>query len=323
MMSQHLPWDEIPIPAGDINRRLAAPDMRAPASWAIYQAGRRLFVIELTGDHWSQYAQSVVKVHGLAIDLRATENGNQLLVLTLESEQNIDLFYVLCNSLLVELIGARSAASALDTALNHIRRWKAFLSARNVRVLTLEEIRGLFAELWFLLELSRTPIGVKGAVSSWHGPERVQQDFIFSDEAVEVKSLVAADPRTVRVSSENQLDSTQTDLFLVIVFVKESQEESGRSLNQIVQEGQASIGVTDSAFEFESKLAKFGYVPLQEYDHPQFDVVGTEAYRVEEGFPRITRSQLSDGVVRVNYQIELEHMEPFKCELKTVMGRLG
>lgn len=321
-MSQHLPWDDIPVPTGEINRRLAAADMRAPASWAVDHKGRRLFVLELAGDHSSKYHQNAVKVYGLDIDLRVSESGDQLLVLTLESEQNVDLFHALCNSLLAELMEAKSAASALETTLNHLKRWKAFLSGRNARLLSIEEIRGLFAELWFLLELLRTPLGTKRAVAAWHGPERIQQDFIFSDQAVEVKSLVATDPRTVRVSSENQLDSMQSYLYLLIVLVKESQDESSRSLNQIVAETQYLIGGSDAAFEFESKLAEFGYIPLREYDHPKLEVVGTQTYEVVDGFPRITRSSISNGVIHVRYQIELEHLEPFRCEYDSALGRV-
>jgi len=259
-------------------------------------------------------------VYGVEIDLRKIEPGAQLLVLSLESEQNVDLFHVLCNSLLAELIDAKSSASALETVLNHLRRWKAFLSGRNARILSPEEIRGLFAELWFLLELLRTALGVEEAVAAWHGPERIQQDFIFADQAVEIKSLVATDPRTVRVSSENQLESSQSRLFLVIVLVKETQDDSGRSLNQVVSEAQAAIGGSDAAFEFESKLAEFGFIPLRQYDHPLFEVVGTQSYEVVEGFPRITRSRLIDGVIRVKYQIELERLEPFKCDYIETLG---
>jgi hypothetical protein len=319
-MTRQLPWDDIDVPKLDINRKLVAADMQAPASWGIDRQGRKLFLVELTGDHWTMYHQNVVKVHGLDIDLRSAENGNQFLVLALESEQFVDLFHVLCNSLVAELAQARSSASALETTLNHLRRWRAFLSGRNARILSLEEVRGLFAELWFLLELVYTPLGPKGAVAGWFGPERVQQDFIFCDRAVEVKSLIAADPRTVRVSSENQLESSQTFLYLLIVFVKESQEESSQSLNQIIAEVQRIIAGTDVAFEFESKLAAFGYLPLQEYDHPKFSVVDKQAFKVREEFPRITRSELRTGIMRVRYQIELEQLNPFRCEYDFLVG---
>lgn len=314
MTRQQLPWDDIPVPLVDINRRLAAVDMHAPASWAVDHKGRRLFVLELDGDYRKKYQQNVLKIQGIEIDLRVSQNGNQLLVLALDSEQFVDLFHVLCNSLLVELIESTSSASALETTINHLRRWRAFLSGRNARVLSLEEVRGLFAEIWFFLELVYTPLGPKGAVTGWYGPERVQQDFIFCDRAVEVKSLIAADPRTVRVSSENQLESSQTYLYLLIVFVKESQEESSQSLNQIIAKAQRIIAGSDVAFEFESKLAAFGYIPLQEYDYPKFALVDKQSYEVNEQFPRITRSELRTGITRVRYQIEIEQLNPFRCE---------
>lgn len=319
-MSHRLPWDDIGVPNLDINRKLAAANMCAPASWGVDREGHKLFVIELSGDHWEKFNQNVTRFHGVGTDLKSSDDGDQLLVLTLRSDQNVDLFFALCHSLLAELVEAKTSASALDTALNHLRRWKAFLSGRNARILTIEEIRGLVAELWFLLQLADTELSTKGAVQAWHGPERIQQDFIFGDLAVEVKSLVATDPRTVRVSSENQLDSSQSDLFLLVVYVKEVGDSEGKSLNQIVAEAHSRLSGTDAAFEFESKLAECAFVPLQEYDSPHFEVVGKQGYTVGAGFPRITRSQLTNGVVRVKYQIELEHLEPFKCEFEAVLG---
>lgn len=320
MTSQPLPWDSIPVPTCDINRRLAAPSMCAPASWAVDHQGRRLFVVELQGDHWDKYRQSAVSVHGVEIDLRALENDTQLLVLALESELNADIFHALCNSLLEELVSARSSASALDIVLNQLKRWKAFLSGRNARILSPEEVRGLFAELWFLLELINSTMDAKEAINAWRGPERIQQDFIFREQAVEVKTLAPSDPRTVRISSENQLDSAQPYLYLAIVLLRESKDEAGRSLNDIVHEVQAKAIGSGAAFELESKLAAIGYVPLKQYDAPQLEVVGTLTYLVREGFPRITRSDLPNGVLRVNYQIALEHVEPFRCDFEAVLG---
>jgi hypothetical protein len=314
MTRQQMPWDDIPVPLVDINRRLAAVDMHAPASWAMDHEGRRLFVLELDGDHRYEYQKNFLTIKGIQIELRELQSGKQLLVLALDNEQFIDLFHVLCNSLLVELVESTSSASALETTFNHLRRWRAFLSGRNARVLSPEEVRGLFAEIWFFLELVHSSLGPSVAVAGWYGPERVQQDFIFSDRAVEIKSLIGADPNTVRISSENQLESLQSHLYLLIVFIKESQEESSQSLNQIIAEAQRIMAGSDVAFEFESKLAAFGYIPLQEYNHPKFTVVDKQSYEVNEQFPRITRSELQTGITSVRYQIELEQLTPFRCE---------
>jgi len=321
MTSQQLPWDDIIVPATDLNRLLAAPKMVSPASWALDKQGHRLFVIELAGDHRERYEREVVTVHGLKIDLRTSDQPNhQQLLLALESEQNADLFAVLCKSLLDELTGAKSATSSLEITLNHLRRWKAFLANRNARILTNEEIRGLFAELWFLLELAKTPLGTDRAVLAWHGPDRVQQDFIYGGRAVEIKSLVSVDPRTVRISSENQLESAEPQLFLVVVLLAEAKKDEGRSLNAIANQALALGTGSDAQLQLDSKLAQFGYLPLPEYDRLRMEVAGTVAYEVNDDFPRIVRSGLPVGVVRVTYQIQLEHLEPFKCEFSAALG---
>jgi Putative PD-(D/E)XK family member, (DUF4420) len=318
---KRLPWDDIEVPNLDLNRRLAMPNMVAPASWAVDRQGRRLFVIELSGDYRVKYEDNVVSVHGLEIDLRrADDDGHELLVMTLESDQNADLFAALCQSLLSELVDAKSSAMALDISLNHIRRWKAFLSNRNARLLKSEEIRGLFAELWFLLELGRTQLGPSGAVFAWYGPERVQHDFIFAGRAVEVKSLVSVDPLTIRISSENQLESSEPQLFLVVVLLSETNDGNGRSLNMIAEEAKSQVLGTEAGFQLETKLAEFGYMPLREYDRPLLSEVGVLSFAVTKGFPRIVRSALPVGVVRVAYQVQLEHIQAFGCELATALG---
>lgn len=320
-MSHPLPWDNISVPSSDLNRLLAAGNMVSPASWALDREGHRLFVIELAGDHQERYERDAVSVHGLRIDLRTGDQpGLQQLILTLESEQNVDLFAVLCRSLLEELTWAKSSASSLEITLTHLRRWKAFLANRNARILTSEEIRGLFAELWFLKDLANTALGPEQAASAWRGPDRIQQDFIFSGQAVEVKSLVSADPITVRISSENQLESGEPKLFLVVALLAEVKKDEGRSLNAIVSEVLTVANGGDAQLQLESKLAQCGYLPLPEYDRLVLHVVGTLTYEVSASFPRIVRSGLPPGVVRVAYQIQLEHLEPFKCELAKALG---
>src|SRR3546814_19068659 len=93
-----------------------------------------------------------------------------------------------------------------DLTLAHSRRWKTFLSGRSQH-LSIEEVRGLFAEIVFLTELIDRQMSSSDAVEAWLGPERSHQDFIFGNTAVEVKSLSGAERSSVRISSEDQLES--------------------------------------------------------------------------------------------------------------------
>jgi hypothetical protein len=42
-------------------------------------------------------------------------------------------------------------------------------------------------------------------------------------------------------------------------------------------------------------------------------MAGRQAYRIEADFPKLVRSALPEGVVKVTYQIEIEKIEPFSC----------
>ncbi|MBN0154644.1 PD-(D/E)XK motif protein, partial [Pseudomonas aeruginosa] len=108
---------------------------------------------------------------------------------------------------------ATDSASSLAISLAHIRRWKTFLSGRSQH-LSIEEVRGLFAEIVFLTELIDRQMSSSDAVEAWLGPERSHQDFIFGNTAVEVKSLSGAERSSVRISSEDQLESLNDALFL-------------------------------------------------------------------------------------------------------------
>ena len=205
-MSEPSPWDEISVPSTDFNVRQDAAKTAVPCLWGRDASGACLFVVELQGDNTDQYRRNVVTVNGVHVDLRAGEHRQQRLVLVLERQVDRDLFEGLCRTLILALERATDSASALAISLANIRRWKAFLAGRGQQ-LSADGVRGLFAELLFLGELIDRKMPSKDAVDAWLGPERFHQDFIFGNTAVEVKSLSGAERNSVRISSEDQLES--------------------------------------------------------------------------------------------------------------------
>lgn len=320
-MNRPLPWDDIKTPDIDYNVRLIPNGGVIPAFWGRDSESRCLFVLSLEGDHSRLFAEGRTSVHGIEVDLqRDPASDRQNLVLTLERQVDGDLFCALCGSLFEGLRPVTRPEAALHVALTHIKRWKAFMAGRNARLLSAEEIRGLFAELTFLTSLYREKLSHADAVSAWTGADRVHQDFVFADRAVEVKSLAGTDRSTVRISSEDQLESIQDLLFLVTYRLRETPDsEQARSLNELVLAIEGELQDADTIEEFGRKLAAYGYAPLQEYDKPRFLVSGEQAYHVVEDFPKIVRSGLPAGVTRVKYQIDIERMAPFGCRSEDVL----
>lgn len=321
MTTKPLPWDEIRTPDTDYNVRAVANGGAIPAFWGRDTDGRCLLLLRLDGDHRALFAENTISVHGVKVDLqqdRTTDRQN--LVLTLERQADGDLFCALCDSLVEGLRPVTRPDAALGVAMAHIRRWKAFMAGRNARLLSAEEVRGLFAELTFLSELYDGQLDHRQAVTAWTGADQIHQDFIFGSRAVEVKSLLGTDRSTVRISSEDQLETVQEHLFLLTYRMREvTDAQQGQSLNELVRSIETELQDAEAIEEFGRKLATLGYTPIQEYDKPRFIVSGRQAYRVQDGFPKIVRSTLPEGIVKVAYQIEIEKIEPFGCAFNELL----
>lgn len=321
-MNRQTPWDEIRTPSVDYNVRLVAGSGPIPAYWGRDAEGQCLLLLELDGDHSAQFRKDAVRVQGIRLDLRQGEAGQQRLVLTLEKHVDQDLFSGLCESLIGTLVPIADPATALSVALAHIKRWKAFLAGRKTRLLSPEEIRGLFAELLFLRSLYQGHLSEKSAVESWCGVEGLHQDFIFGNTAVEIKSLSGRERNTVRISSEDQLQGLSDNLFLMIFRLNDMPDsDRALSLNDAVRRTENELMDAKGLEDFSAKLAAYGYAPVQEYDLPKLQVISTHTYRVAEDFPRLIRSHLPEGVTRVSYEIELEKISPFEVDTEQIFRR--
>lgn len=322
-MSRSVPWDGIPTPNADFTVVRVAGTSGVPIYWGRDTAGQHLLIVELDGDLAAQFRRDSVTLHGIGVDLRNSDaQHRQRLVLTLARHVDSDLFLGLCETLLGNLKTVADPATALAVALAHLKRWKAFLAGRNARLLSPEEVRGLFGELHVLRRLYHDTLPQAAAVDAWLGPDGSHQDFIFGDRAIEVKSLSGRERCTVRISSEDQLESTLPELFLLTQRLSDMPDaEQALSLNGIVSLIESELSLAEAIEQFGDKLAGVGYAPLTEYDRPRFLVSGLQGYRVAEGFPRLIRSEVPTGVTKVAYEIMLEAIAPFACDEADMFGR--
>ena len=316
-MTRKVPWEGIAEPEQGYNVRLVASGLRVPLYWGRDSRGRCLFIVGLEGDNNAQFRRLSLSVKGVAIDLRLVE-GNQALMLTLGQQVDRDLFASLCGSLAESLASVLTSEDAINVTFAHLRRWKAFLAGGNARLLPPEQVRGLFAELYFLsLMLDR--FEDLQAIASWHGPLAGQQDFHFGSTAVEVKATSALDRNTVRISSEDQLELTSGQLFLAVLLLHEAPDlTSGLSLNDMVQTISSRLCDPEATESFLERVACCGYVEIPAYDVPRFEVGSERAFVVRDSFPRLVRSALPQGVRKVRYQIEIEHLGPFAVPFDSV-----
>ncbi|MCX4190275.1 PD-(D/E)XK motif protein [Methylophaga sp. OBS3] len=325
MKSEALPWDTIKIPSDDISVRLIDNGEKLPLYWGKDSSGRCMFMVEFCSDVSVFYNQNNVSIHGIKIDLRVLKTtGNQGLMLVLEKHIDQDIFYSLCETLINVLSDVSDPSVGISVALSQIKRWKAFMAGKKGRILSVEEVRGLFSELTFMQQMLKESSTELDALDAWQGPESSHQDYIFSNTAVEVKSISGRERNTVKISSEDQLESINNNLFLkVFRLIDMPESKQSLSLNELVAHVAGILKDADAIELFDGKLALAGYVELRAYDKPRFMVADEQTYRVEEGFPRVVRSGLPEGLARVSYEIKLESIKDYMCADKEVWGELN
>ena len=98
------------------------------------------------------------------------------------------------------------------------------------------------------------------------------------------------------------------------------ESDKSLSLNAMVRGMEDQIQGADALEKLSEKLAKAGYVELREYDSPEFVVAEENTYRVTKEFPRLIRSEVPEGIVRVGYEIQLEAIRSFLCSADKVWG---
>ncbi len=323
-MNRSTPWEEIPIPGTGFNVIRVLDVTGVPTFWGRDSSSQCLLIIELSGDVTTQFRRQTTKLHGISIDLRNGESaGMQRVVLALARHIDVDLFFGLCNTLIARLNMVSNSETAVEVIFSHLKRWKAFLASGYNRIMSPEEIKGLFGELHTLRTLYRGTLSQEAAIEAWSGPSNAQQDFLFGNRAIEVKSLSTKERGVVHISSEDQLESFAEHLYLLTLRLTEAPDDNyALSLNGMISLIESELSNPVAIESFLGKIASTNYLPLTEYDKPQFLAEIFNAYRIIDDFPRLVRSSLPDSIMKVRYDIKLESIASYACQSGELFRRI-
>lgn len=236
--------------------------------------------------------------------------GTPALSFRLIKKDNEDVFLRFC----WDLIESSRTVTSDQTGflINRYLKWLKLMEHQSQDLLSKEEQKGLIGELSFLKFLSQS-IGISDAVKSWMGPLDSDQDFQYGDTWAEVKSVSAA-ATSVSISSIEQLDVLQSGS-LIIFRLEETSETNhhGISLGSLATELRAICKPDlNTKGLFENKLFFAGYKDNPAYDERKYLIFPHTEYTVAEGFPRICRTDLADGIEKVKYSISISSIKPFQ-----------
>jgi hypothetical protein len=223
--------------------------------------------------------------------------------------QFLDLSCVIFNSIKEISVQQKSAEIFKEMIL----RWSAFFSNKKNDKLGEKEVIGLLGEIYVVRDLIlENKIDVNEILSCWRGPYDKEKDFKFSDLHLEVKTI-KQDGEVIEISSEFQL-TPENDIPIELRVIKLRQEDNGSNLSQMVEDTVNLIIQRNGQVDvfYAAIIQKVRIIDLNEYDNYCFAVNNDQIYSASNvEFPKITSTELKDGISKVKYKIELSKIISF------------
>lgn len=249
---------------------------------------------------------------GSAVISVAQTKSNQTLSLcfSLENPELLEYFCTFCEDLVNSTIEFVDDNLAYKTLCSRYSSWKKLFKPNQAR-LTENEVLGLIGELLYLRDIMFNSYGFDIALDSWTGPEYTHKDFSLDETWYEIKTI-SVGKREVRISSLEQLDSDVDGTLAVYELERMSPSFHGIKLNAIVTDILSLLPHNIQKESFLNKLSQFGYDFSTEYDNFVFSFIALTKYKVDNTFPRLTRSNIPNAIQRVQYDITLTELDPYR-----------
>ncbi len=247
--------------------------------------------------------------------VRREHDQSWLLLFTLADWTFSHVFVQLCGQIYARVRPEPTEDAGLARALASIEEWRLLLK-NDLQKLSIERIRGLYAELSFAFDQLGPRVGVRSLIDAWHGPYGADQDFEFPQGRYEVKSKRTT-ARAVDISSEYQL--TGADIVLVLVEVLDSSVpfDGAMSLSSKVRAIRSILETADpgSLESLDQALEELGLEPNDpNYEDVYLHCRSFSFFAVSESFPRITSDTTPPGVTSVRYKLGLDELAPYQID---------
>lgn len=240
-----------------------------------------------------------------------SELGIYSLQISLQYPALSDVFMLLCWDL---MDNSAIADTAMNSLLSRYAKWQKLLQKSSSNLLPAFQIKGLIGELLYLSKCI-DELGAECAILGWLGPEGADQDFVFANNWVEVKTTTIAS-NEVSISSLQQLDRSEFG-FLAVYFMDKSSinDSTAISLLSITQDVEDKIKSQKLKDKFWCKLAQRGCFKYQidRYEEPKYRISEDRLYKVDANFPKLTRKNVPVEILSTQYSISLASIEKYRA----------
>ena len=238
------------------------------------------------------------------------EDGTWVLSFRLIQVENEEVFLRFCWDIIES--SREIQQNVIDFILERYSKWLRLLQYKHPEIMSVSRQKGLIGELLFLENLSLSAGKLK-ALDSWCGPQGADQDFIYDNTWAEVKTVTISST-TVSISSLEQLD-TNTDGIIILYKLDKTTDADvkGFSLNNVVNDVRGLFqGDTKMEELLDLRLFQYGYKDRPEYDKQKYRLKGTDVYKVNAEFPRLTKRNVPNEITSAKYFLDLVAISLFK-----------
>lgn len=289
--------------------RRIEPSYKANIFLGYNESGNMSLVI--IGDHSYMEIKSTKFIN---ISLTRRNDSKYALTFDLLDDRFETMFYIFTNDI-INYCEGNDKDNTIPNAVKRWKYWKALFGNNLPSLLSINEVKGLIGELFFLKNYIMKMYGDELAINSWMGPELGHKDFELNDSWYEVKT-VSEGAIQVGINSIEQLDSEFVGHLIVVRMEKSGLfVEGGITLNRLVESISSQIEDIELFSLFFEKLSGIGYRYSVEYDKYVFLFKGMEAYMINDQFPRIRKEQLPTAVSNVKYTLLLDLISCFREDI--------
>jgi hypothetical protein len=175
--------------------------------------------------------------------------------------------------------------------------------------------RGMYGELLEFKKMILNNPNEEEVINAWHRPAPANHDFDFDNQTIEVKTISRTSTK-VKISSEYQLEAfEEKPLYLKVYRIEHIEQNNTDSLgliyNEIIQ-----LLSPGNAVSFQIKCAedKFNKYLGPEFNklNFRFNLIECEEYHVDQNnFPRVIRQNLTPGISKVSYDVDVSALQLF------------
>jgi len=195
-----------------------------------------------------------------------------------------------------------------------IKSWANFLKPARTGLSNSEYV-GFWGELYVFSQYLLKLHSAKDAVRFWLGPEGKKQDITLNTSAIEIKTSMTGDSRSIKISSIDQLEKVTPSLFLLHLIGSPSVNGHGFSLLDLYG---SCLELVQHDMEAETlflnKVSQLYGKANNEQLNSSISIISETMFTITDEFPTLTRQKVPVAISNINYEILLSELNEFESE---------